>query len=253
MGRMYENTKSWNPYVGCDFDPTCIYCKVSFQAIMKRQPCELCQQYKPHEHPDRLDSIPTGYPIVFICACGDISWAHPDFVKEMLVAVRIHQREHGKRQTFYLQSKNPECFRDCLHYLNDSFVLVTTLETNRDEGYDKISGAPPPTLRWRRFMALEYKRKIVTVEPVMDFDLEPFLKMILDTKCEKVYIGYNSRPSQVHLPEPPIEKVLALARGIREAGIEVVPKDLRGWEDQARGEARKGNGQNGDINLDAFM
>jgi len=252
LGRMYENTKSWNPFVGCLFG--CTYCTVSFQAIMKRQTCKLCQEYKPHEHPDRLDKIPAGYPIVFVCACGDISWAHPDFVKEILVTIRVYQREHSGRQTFYLQSKDPGCFSQYRSYLNKSFVLVTTLETNRDEGYSKISGAPPPTLRWRRFKDIDYDRKIVTIEPVMDFDLSPFLEMILDIKPEKVYIGYNSRPAEVHLPEPPIEKVLELIKGIQEAGIEVVPKDLRGWEDRVRTKAREGNGTGGtDAALDAFM
>jgi hypothetical protein len=57
-------------------------------------------------------------------------------------------------KTFYLQSKKPACFEPFLKLLPKNVILVTTLETNRDEGYDKFSKAPPPSERYQQFKAL---------------------------------------------------------------------------------------------------
>jgi len=56
---MYPAAKTWNPFKGCEFD--CLYCVPSFQAQAKRQKhrCLECYKYQPHEHPERLDSIPS--------------------------------------------------------------------------------------------------------------------------------------------------------------------------------------------------
>jgi hypothetical protein len=51
-------------------------------------------------------------------------------------------------------------------------------------------------------------RKMVTIEPVMDFDLEPFVEMIKAIKPEWVNIGADSKNH--NLPEPSKDKVFAL-------------------------------------------
>jgi len=66
--------------------------------------------------------------------------------------------------TYYLQTKRPECLEPCLKQLSQHVVLVTTLETNRDSGYSAISKAPVPSERYRQFAALNYPRKVITIE-----------------------------------------------------------------------------------------
>jgi hypothetical protein len=107
-------------------------------------------------------------------------------------------------------------------------ILVTTLETNRDEGYKAISKAPVPSKRCEQFRKMDYPRKVVTIEPVMDFDTEIFFSWILDIKPEYVWLGFNSHPKQVHLPEPSKEKVVEFMGRLRAERIEVRGKDLRG-------------------------
>jgi hypothetical protein len=107
-------------------------------------------------------------------------------------------------------------------------ILLTTLETNKDQGYHAISKAPPPSRRFAQFKSLDYARKGITIEPVMDFDTELFLSWILALKLEFVYLGFNSHPKAVHLPEPSAEKFLEFRRLLQEAGFEVRDKDLRG-------------------------
>ena len=107
-------------------------------------------------------------------------------------------------------------------------LLLTTLETNRDAGYDEVSKAPLPTVRYEQFKALDYARKVVTIEPVLDFDLATFAGWIRSIHPEYVWLGFNSRPESVKLTEPTEEKVQKLANRLLDAGIEIRGKTLRG-------------------------
>jgi hypothetical protein len=200
MSHMYASTKTWNPFVGCLHD--CTYCGPTFKAQLKRQKrrCQDCYNYKPHIHRDRLKTIPSA-KIIFVVGNGDICFCPIQFIREIIDRVK----EHNKRclyKTYYFQSKNPGCFKHFMRDLPDNAILLTTLETNRNKGYRKISKAPLPTARFKDFLKLDYPRKVVTIEPVMDFDLDIFTEWVRQIKPEYVWIGYNSKPKQVSLPEP---------------------------------------------------
>lgn len=134
-------------------------------------------------------------------------------------------REDTKRGRIWLvQSKNPSCLKRYLKLLPDNTYLLTTLETNIDKDYDKVSKAPEPSKRYRDFLNLKWDKKIVTVEPVMDFDLDLFAKWIKNISPSVVFIGYNSHQKSVPIPEPTWEKTLSLMCSLRSVGIEVLPK-----------------------------
>ncbi len=184
---MYPGTKTWNPAVGCRY--YCVYCVKSFKRMLKRVAgtlnCPDCYTYSPHYHPGRLNKIPSGKKewkeiIVFVFGTGDISFYGPSFVRETFKAIDNHKPR--KPKTYIFQSKNPACFEQYLDWFNanvDRVILVTTLETNRDAGYREISQAPLPTARFNDFYDLDYPRKVLTIEPVLDFDLEEFVEMVL--------------------------------------------------------------------------
>ena len=202
---MYSNVKTWNVFKGCNFD--CEYCKPSFQAQAKRQKhrCNDCYTFTPHTHPDRLDKIPSGCDTVFVCGNGDISFCDPKFTKDIINSIETNNLKKRKK-TFFLQSKRPSYFKKFLKLLPDNVKLITTLETNRDAGYKAISKAPVPSVRYQQFLALDYPHKVLTVEPIMDFDFKEFLAMILSIKPELVWLGVNSRRKSLQLPEPSKEK-----------------------------------------------
>lgn len=236
--RMYDGVEVWNPFVGCKF--ACTYCVPSFQAQAKRQRqnCERCYTYEPHEHPERLATMPKGGKgkMLFVCSSGDLGWAAQDFTSKVIRRVREYDGD------VLLQSKEPQWLGLYVDRFPPNMILGTTLETNRDEGYAGISKAPPPTKRWEQFRQLQWPRKCVTVEPIMDFDLADFVDMLTCVHGERhaahsrtmhpehVWIGYNSRPKQAELPEPSPEKVMALMERLVQAGVEVRPKDLRGLQ-----------------------
>lgn len=76
----------------------------------------------------------------------------------------------------------------------------TTMETNRD--YNKFMGKAPCT--FDRAAAMP-KGEFVSIEPIMDFDLNEFLQIINICKPEMVEIGADSKNNG--LPEPSKEKI----------------------------------------------
>ena len=58
-GKMYPETKTWNPFLGCLYD--CVYCDSSFKKVLRwiggRTGCQDCQEYRPHEHPERSKTL----------------------------------------------------------------------------------------------------------------------------------------------------------------------------------------------------
>jgi hypothetical protein len=223
---MYAQAKTWNPFKGCRFD--CVYCAPSFQKQAKRQKrlCQDCYSYTPHCHEERLARIPST-PIVFVCGNADIAFCPPEFTRRIIERIIAHNAR-SPRKTYYLQSKRPASFAPFLGDLPDNVILLTTLETNRDDGYAAISKAPPPSVRYEQFQALDYPRKVVTIEPVLAFDLRAFAAWIGSIRPEYVWLGFNSKPGSLALPEPTEVAVQKLADKLRDAGIQVRGKALRG-------------------------
>ena len=223
---MYADAKTWNPFKGCKFD--CVYCRPSFQKQSKRQKqlCQDCYNYVPHCHEDRLSKIPSAR-IIFVCGNADISFCPVPFFKKIIERIRQHNTR-SPHKTYYFQSKKPSCFESFLSEFPENVILLTTLETNRDLGYATFSKAPVPSERYRQFKTLDYPRKVVTIEPVMDFDPGIFLRSLLGLRPEYVWLGLNSRPESLTLPEPSPDKLREFIAMLREAGIEIRGKELRG-------------------------
>jgi hypothetical protein len=232
IGNMYEDTKTWNPFVGCMYD--CVYCIKSYKRQLKRVGrnigCEACFNYSPHYHPERLKRIP-GSPTVFVYGTGDIAFCDPSYARKTFSAIDSHRPRRHKM--YYFQSKNPKCFNQYLDWFQanrDKVVLLTTLETNRDYRYNEISKAPLPSKRFQDFLEIDYDRKALTIEPALDFDVGAFLDMILKLKykdqLEYVWFGYDSK--NCGLPEPSIRKAQELVDELNGYGIKVRGKTLRG-------------------------
>jgi DNA repair photolyase len=223
-----EARKTLNPFVGCNFN--CLYCYPSFRRQAKRRKldCPLCYTYTPHEHIARLGKAPPKTKegeFIFLCDMGDISFASPEFRQKLSDWCTMYPD-----RTFLIQSKNPYCFD--FPQFPGNVILGTTIETNRDELCQHISHAPPPSIRYKAMLSLIHNRKMVTVEPVLDFDLEVLAKMIIDISPWRVYIGYDSHPKQNKLQEPSLDKTESLYSILNSQGLDVRWKLRRNawWE-----------------------
>lgn len=199
MSKMYENTVTWNPFKGCNFN--CIYCDNSFKRQAKRQKhnCIKCYNYIPHFHPERLNKIPKA-ELVFACGNGDISFADVKQKASILREMQLHPK-----QTFLLQTKNPNCLVDWR--IPSNVIVGTTIETNRDTKH--ISNAPDTTMRKILLNRLNC-RKAVTIEPILDFDYDILKDWIWDINPEKVWIGYCNHTNGLNLDEPDLSKTKRL-------------------------------------------
>jgi hypothetical protein len=104
-------------------------------------------------------------------------------------------------------------------------ILGTTIETNRDELCAAAGKAPPPSRRCQALRHLDHPLKMVTVEPVMDFDVAVMVRWIKTIRPVLVWIGYDSR--RCNLVEPPLEKVKALHWELSKLGFPVLLKKIR--------------------------
>ena len=225
------STKQWSPFVGCYYD--CAYCKTSFQAQLKRygkQHCSNCYNYTPHTHPERLkQKLPqTRYMrFIFTCANGDISFCPPEFMEKILQRIR---QESDK--SFLLQTKNPAVLDGMVFPKN--MVLGTTIETNRDNGYSVFSRAPLPSQRYKDFLKISHPFKMVTAEPLMDFDVDVMIEWISNINPCMVWLGYDSKHTGM-LPEPHPNKVKELHWELSRRGFVIILKTIREEDAGMRG------------------
>ncbi len=216
---MYSHSVfQWNPFVGCKFD--CIYCKRSFQAQAKRQKhrCTKCYNYEPHEHPERLTQrLPkTGYgQFIFTCASGDIFFCSTKYLEKIVDRIR---KEPDK--TFLIQSKNPKTFERI--DWPDNVILGTTIETNRESD---ISKAIAPICRITHLGEINHQSKMITIEPIMDFDLRPMVDFVGYVKPCIIWVGFDSKNN--HLPEPSMDKVRELVWKLQTAGFIIMLKKIK--------------------------
>lgn len=146
---------------------------------------------------------------IFVQDLGDIM--NPCILTNEIMRVYAHCREYEGQNAGYLTlTKNPARLKEFLPDFPESMLLGITLETN---GYadPEMSGAPSPEARYEAFRKLKWNAKMVSIEPIMDFDLEVMVKWLKKIKPQFVSIGANSI-RKVNLPEPPTEKISELIR-----------------------------------------
>jgi len=107
--------------------------------------------------------------------------------------------------TYLFQSKNPERFNG--FYFPDNTILGTTIETDI---YYSISKAPDVIERARKLSRVHNHNTMVTIEPILEFNLKTMVDLIKIAMPDFVNIGADSKGHG--LPEPSIEKVMALIK-----------------------------------------
>lgn len=205
-GNMYEFiTLMYSPIRGkCKHE--CTYCYVKDTAERYNRPLkDLFLDRK-----DLRKDLGTG-ETVFVCYTADLF--ADDVPAEWIEKVLAHLREYPENR-YLLQSKNPKRMLDFTDKFPSDVLLGATIETNRAEYYE--SKAPTFTERAEalgKLSKLGYET-MVTIEPILDFDLEPLVDLIVTANPVWVNIGADSKGHD--LPEPTSEKVAALIESLKE-------------------------------------
>lgn len=116
--------------------------------------------------------------------------------------------EHCRKysgNTYLFQSKNPRRFQSFLDSFPADSILGATIETNRNY---KTSYAPSVDKRSHEMVRIDGFRKMISIEPILDFDVGIFPEMIKEIHPDFVSIGADSQGHNLH--EPSAEKVKLL-------------------------------------------
>lgn len=209
-GNMYNWAYTWNP-IGGKCPHACSFCYVGGKIApwLSRMGNNkyLGEPRLIEEEFNVKLVVPEGY-IVFVESCGDLfAYGIPD----AWIARVLNYISKFPQTTFLLQTKNPERFFD--FNIPQNCILGTTIETNRDYHMTK---APSPKERYYVFFMLNNDRDfegnkiyrlMVSIEPVMDFDLDTLVFWMQEIEPEFISIGADSgnnsllEPSSTKLKE----------------------------------------------------
>lgn len=201
---------TWNLFTGCNF--RCSYCwaRQLAEGRLKRY---YPNGFVPTTHPDRFDKHFKPDEFVFPVSMGDISFAPPLVWRNVIKSVCDYPETN-----FLLCTKNPSIYSPYQYLPNDKLYLGTTIETNRRYNYSK---APIPYVRAVDLRNIHFPKKFLSIEPIMDFDLE-FLKWIDQIAPSIVEVGADNYHN--NLPEPNPDKVNALLKFLKNICPIVVEK-----------------------------
>lgn len=194
-GNMYDFiTHTWNAIKGkCYHD--CSYCYMKRFGNLK---------------PVRLDEKELRTDLgndnfIFVGSSCDIFAT--DIPDEWILKTLKHCERHDNRYLF--QTKNPERFMNYIDssVISDKSILCTTIESNR--WFPEIMGnSPYPEDRAKWMSEIDCVDKYVTIEPVLDFDLDEMVKLI--KRCNPIQVNIGADSGGNKLPEPSQEKVQSL-------------------------------------------
>ena len=141
--------------------------------------------------------------------------------------------EENKGVDLYL-TKNPQRYVDLIEkpeftdfFSSDHILFGATIESNRD--YPGLSKAPTQSKRLEAMIKLREKVGImqplfISVEPILDFDLDIFAEKLAEIRPYAVALGFDNYGCS--LPEPTYEKTLRLLEHL-EQSCHVYRKTLR--------------------------
>lgn len=196
-GNMYPwVTHTWNPIRGCLHG--CIYCYVKSMPSYNSKPRLVEKELK--------CNLGEGNTI-FIGSSSDMfGWWVPD---KWIEKVLTHTQEFDN--TYFFQSKNPSRFAEFAKLFPPETLLGTTIETNRGmklsvapDIHERIGGLQPLSLGTHHLTDRQFNT-FVSIEPIMDFDLDWFVASIRIIKPKFVSVGADSKHHG--LPEPSPEKI----------------------------------------------
>ena len=196
-GNMYEwITHTWNPLAG-ECPHGCSYC--STNKLIRYPGIKNKYTGKPRLDENQMKTN-LGYGnFIFVCAQSDLFAGSVPY--EIVRDILNYCYKFDNQYLF--QTKNPFRLEGNGLIFPKKSTFCTTIETNRFYA-EHMGDTSKPHARAFHFPINNY----ITIEPIMDFDLNDFIILLKVTHPIQVNIGADSGNN--NLPEPSKEKILAL-------------------------------------------
>lgn len=188
--------------------------------------CKYCYMNQARLNPRRFDKSELKTDLgkdnyIFAGSSNDM-WAE-DMPDEQIILI-LYKCLANPHNKYLFQTKNPKKFIKHLPQLKKlNATLCVTLESNIE--YPEFHNAPDMEERVAVMTELsgkaEYKT-MVTIEPILDFDLGDFFLDLQAINPDYINIGADSKWHK--LPEPSMSKVLSLISVLGEADLNVLEK-----------------------------
>jgi len=212
--RMFEFVdQTWNP-IGARCPFQCVYCWAqSANGLINRY--KLKKYFgKPVLYEKTLNQKFKDGETVFV---GDMTDIFAPNVPDTMILRVLYTIKKWPETTFLLLTKNPLRYKQIRSEYGDlpkNILLGATIESNRN--YPNISRAPSQEERLRVLADLSFYypdiRLFVSIEPILDFDLDTFTEILKHIAPYAVAVGYDNYGNK--LPEPPLEKTEALIKNL---------------------------------------
>lgn len=203
-GNMYEFvTHTWNPIKGtCPHN--CSYCYMKRFPQGKLRLDEKCLK----------DNLGKGN-YIFVGSSTDM------FAENIPSAWIIDSLRYCESfdNKYLFQSKNPERMYRLLEHFPKNVIFGTTIESNTTY---YLQNCPPPEIRAWWIQKLNEVNVMVSIEPIMDFNLKIMVKWLEGISPKFISIGADSKNH--NLPEPSWEKVQMLIKELKKF-TKVIIKD----------------------------
>ena len=164
---------------------------------------------------------------VFISDMGDLfcSAVPTEWIANVCDAIR-----ESPEAEFLFMTKNPQRYVGVASTIPSNVVLGATIESDRN--YIALSKAPNQSDRLTAMMQLIDtlpNRRFVSIEPILDFNLDTFVEQLKNVRPWAVAVGYDNYGWK--LPEPSRERTDALISELGKFTI-VYEKTIRSawWE-----------------------
>jgi len=210
-GNMYPWVTHTHTHLGGECPHKCVYCYVDHFPFGR--PKKYQGEIRLIEKEFKVD-----YGIgnvIFIENCNDL---FAEEVPQSFIQRVVSHCDQYPNNTYVFQTKNPDRYLDYAATPNN-YILGCTIETNRD--IPNISKAPAPSARMLA-MTKVGGHKFITIEPVLDFDVDILASWIDRIRPEFLNLGADSKGHG--LPEPTVSKIHALVDKLKEYGIELREK-----------------------------
>lgn len=224
VGNMYDWVTYTHSHLGGECPHKCVYCYVQ----RNRFGVPARYQGEPRLIEKELSVNYGSGKTIFIEHMNDLFAECINPIKGKWISMIFNHIAEYPNNKYVFQTKNPS---NAFQFVGmgafpRDYMIGTTIETNRDS-FD-ISKAPLP--KWRAEGIKDFSdygiKTFITIEPILDFDFDKFVNMIIDAKPSFINIGADSK--HCNLLEPSSQKLRDFIVALRAMNITIRKKSNLG-------------------------